>query len=96
MLPVAMIAASQTHGMSLRDLFGFIFGLGIVLCAGTGLICAAKGDREGSTFVDPADIASLARLRQDWGRAHRDRTARTHRGRDCALRSAPYLLIWLR
>ena len=58
MLPVAMIAASQTHGMSLRDLFGFIFGLGIVLCAGTGLICAAKGDREGSTFVDPADIAS--------------------------------------
>jgi hypothetical protein len=58
MLRVAIIAASRSHGINLRDFFGFVFVLGIVLCAGTGLICAAKGDREGSSFVDPADIGS--------------------------------------
>jgi hypothetical protein len=58
MLQGAIVAASRTHGMDLHDFFGFVFGLGVVLCVGTGLICAAKGDREGSTFTDPTDIAS--------------------------------------
>jgi hypothetical protein len=41
------------------EFFSAVIGIGFLMCAGTGLICAlAYGGREGPTFTDPGNIRS--------------------------------------